>query len=303
MKKLILLAILAIFSITALAKETVKIFYAFSAADSIANYGRTLVDVANRQQDKYLFVFDVKPGAGGAVSAQYVDQNPSDTILMSSAAFFVRPNFYPKDSHSIDHFQQLKVLCTAPMAIASTKYVDWKSVPQDRPVTIGISGLGATSHLDALQIQKRFPQLQPVPFKSTTDAINALEGGFIDMSVGFLSEYKPWQGYNEGHRAMTIMGITGKTSVAGVPTLASQGFKLLDQMSNPQQLIISSKISKAKREEWFAILDQAARSKEVLDSYAIDDCVPNTMTSQQNLKFFDRQKKLWHDLSQTVKID
>ena len=249
-------------------------------------------------------MFDVKPGAGGTIAAQYIDQNPADTILLGSAAFFVRPHTFPNESHNLDNFQQLKVLCTAPMAIASVKYATWDQIPRDKPLTIGVSGYGTTSHLDSLQIKKQYPQLEPVPYKSTTDTLNALQGGFLDFAVGFLSEFKPWQGRNATNAAaITVLGITGKHSVAGAPTLASQGFKSLDQMSNPQQLIISKKISAEKREEWFNILNRAAQSTEVLNAYAVDDCVPNNMTSQQNLKFYEQQRKLWRELSSQVKIN
>ena len=47
------------------AKETISIVYGWTPGDSAANYSRTLVKEANDLQDKYQFIFDTKPGAGG----------------------------------------------------------------------------------------------------------------------------------------------------------------------------------------------------------------------------------------------
>ena len=61
MKKLVI-ALLCSLALTAQAqtRETVTIIYGFSAADSSANYGRNLANEANKLQNKYNFLFDVK---------------------------------------------------------------------------------------------------------------------------------------------------------------------------------------------------------------------------------------------------
>ena len=57
MKKL--LAILfAVFALSAQARETITIIYAFGVGDAMANYDRALVDEANKLQDKYTFLFE-----------------------------------------------------------------------------------------------------------------------------------------------------------------------------------------------------------------------------------------------------
>jgi tripartite-type tricarboxylate transporter receptor subunit TctC len=220
-----------------------------------------LVNEANQIQTKYRFIFDVKPGAGGTIAAQHAKNSPN-TILATSAAFFVRPNVYPKDSHDIDHFNGLMIQCTAPMAVASTKYRSWDQVPTDKEITFGITGLGATSHLVSLKVQEKFPKLILIPFKSPTDATLALVGGQIDLSVGFLSEFQQWADKGPDIK-VNVLGITGQHSAQDVTPMFKQGFKDVIHMGNPQQLIVPKSVPKNQQQEWHQILTQAAAAASV----------------------------------------
>ena len=165
MKK-ILASLLAAVSLIAAAKENITIYYSWSASDTAANFHRVLADEANKIQNKYNFVFDVKPGAGGSIAANHVLNQPN-AIVATASAFFIRPNFFPNESHDISKFQALFPQCSAPAVITSKKYRTWSEVPADRPVSIGMSGMGTTTHLIAAQIAKKYPNLVIVPFKST----------------------------------------------------------------------------------------------------------------------------------------
>lgn len=301
MKQIILALLLAVASGVSTAREMVTVVFAFGPGDSVANYGRTLVEAANRGQDRYQFVFDAKPGAGGTIAAQHVGKTPN-TILATSAAFFVRPNVYPKDSHSIDQFAGLMIQCTAPMAIGSVKYRSWSEVPRDRDITFGITGLGATSHLVGIQIQKRFPRLILVPFKSPSDANAALVGGHIDMTVGFLSEFQQWSGKNNTVR-INSLGVTGRYAAQNVATLTSQGFEEVENMGNPQQLIVSRSVPESQRQEWHNILFKAAQSQEVKRAYEADACVPAANSFKHTQQLFDTQTQFWQQLTAGIKIN
>ena len=93
MKK-ILAILLSAFALAANARENVTIIYGFSAADNASNYSRNLAEEANKIQDKYNFMFDVKPGAGQVIAFNYVKDTPN-TVFMTSGAYWLRPNFYP----------------------------------------------------------------------------------------------------------------------------------------------------------------------------------------------------------------
>jgi tripartite-type tricarboxylate transporter receptor subunit TctC len=300
MKRFLLAFLLTIFSSLSMAKEIVTIVFAFGPGDSVATYGRTLAEEANRIQNKYTFVFDARPGAGGTIAAKYVERIPN-TILATSAAFFIRPNVYPNDSHSIDQFSGLMIQCTAPMSVGSLKYKTWNEVPKDKEISFGITGLGAMSHLTALQIKEKYPNMLLIPYKSPTEATMALVSGQVDLTVSFLSEFTQWTGKN-GTAQIHVLGVTGPRSAQGAPTLYSAGFKEVDQMGNPQQLLVPNSVPLAQRQEWHKILTEAAQAPAVLASYRVDSCQPASFSFKEMQELFVKQTQLWRKLTTNVKV-
>ena len=140
MKKILALLLTAV-ALTAQAKENITIIYGFSAADNSSNYSRNLAEEANKIQDKYNFVFDVRPGAGQVVAFNYVKDTPN-TIFMTSGAYWLRPNFYPTQSYDVHEMRTIMTQCSVPFAVASGKYTNWKEVPKDQPITIATSEIG-----------------------------------------------------------------------------------------------------------------------------------------------------------------
>ena len=304
MSKLLAILFAALTIGLAQATEVVTINYAFSPADSMANYSRTLVNEANKLQDKYTFVFDTKPGAGGAIAAMWGKANPNNGIVMTSSAFFIRPNFYPNESHDVNDFKELLPECNAPIAVSSIKYKSWKEVPKDKQITIGVSGLGVTTHLVATQLQKNYPNLTVVPFKSTTDALLSMVGGNTDFSIGFLSEPENWS-KDTSKVKVVILGITGGKSIHNHPTLISEGFpKVIANLHAPHHLVVSNKVPNNKFDDYRAILFKASKTKSVQDSYAVDSCDPlNSISDSEIQPWFHMQNSRWKQLTYGVKIN
>lgn len=304
MKKL-LLAFLATLSLTAQAqKETQTLVYSWTAADTAANFYRALAEESNKIQNKYNFVFDTKPGAGGTVAANHVLNTPN-TIWINSSAAFIRPNLFPAESHNMADFRSLMPMCVAPFVISSTKYKTWKEVPRDAKLSIGISGLGATTHLVAIQIAKNYPNMQIVPFKSTSEALLATLSGNTDFAVGFLGDSEQYAKNTTSPKTIYWLGITGKETIKGVAPLITQGFsKDLADMSTPQQIFIPRKVSEEKYREIRKIFVEAARSKAVRDANAADNCVPNNQIPDAEIdNWYNSQLVLWRRLTKDVKLD
>jgi tripartite-type tricarboxylate transporter receptor subunit TctC len=303
MKKL-LATLLATISLSAVAqKETVTMFYSWSPADTAANFYRTLADESNKLQNKYNFIFDAKPGAGGTVAANHVLNNPNSIWINSSAAF-IRPNLFPNESHDMSQFRSLMPMCVAPFVVTSTKYKSWQDVPRNAKLNIGISGLGATTHLVALQVATQYPNMQIVPFKSTSDALLGVLSGTTDFAVGFIGDSEQYTKSDAAKRVYQL-GMTGKESIKGIPLLRNQGFPaVVADMSTPQQIFIPRKFPEEKFQEIRKIFVEAARSKSVRDANAADNCVPNNQIPTAELdNWFNSQLVLWRRLSATVKLD
>lgn len=299
MKKIITALLLAALTFTATAKENITIFYSWSAADTAANFHRTLADEANKIQNKYNFVFDVKPGAGGSIAANHVLAQPN-AILATASAFFIRPNFFPNESHDIAKFRSLFPQCAAPAVITSKKYKTWAEVPADRPISIGMSGMGTTTHLIAAQIAKKYPNLVIVPFKSTSEAVLSVLSDSTDMAVNFMGDSVQYVETNK----LNVLGATGSKTIGTVRPLSSQGFtRDLDVMDVPAQLLVPTNFSDAKAQEIRNIFLEAGRRQAVLDSYKPDFCQSNNQMADREIQpWYAKQTADWRRLTQGVSL-
>ena len=279
------------------AQTTVTIVWPFGMGDTQAQYSRSLVEELNKNQKKYTFILENKPGAGATIGAKHVAATPN-TVLSASTAFFVRPNFYPKESHSVADFRPLMTQCAAPMVIVSKRYRNWQEVNKSKPINIGISGLGATSHLMAMEIVKRYPNAQPVPYKGTREASMDVLAGNIELSVAFLGEVEGFLDKGELH----ALGISGRKVVRGVPTLESQGFAGVGEVVNMHSLQVPRSMPEAQYAELRGMVVQAARADSVQRAYAIDHCEPSNLDAVATQRWFDGQIALWKRLSQGVKL-
>jgi tripartite-type tricarboxylate transporter receptor subunit TctC len=296
MKK-ILFAFTLLMSSTTWAQTVISIVWPFGMGDTQAQYSRSLIEELNRNQNKYKFVLENRPGAGATIGAKWVGSNPN-AILSSSTAFFVRPNFYPADSHRAEDFQPLMTQCAAPMLIVSKRYQSWQQIDPKQAVSVGISGLGATSHLMAEQIKKKYPNAVIVPYKGTREAsIDAISGN-LDMSVAFLGEV---EGFLD-KKDLYALGITGPRSVRKIPTLESQGFLGTGEIVNMHSLIVPRSMPVEQYQELRKLVTRASRVAEVQRAYSVDYCEDSNLSSKQTSTWFEQQISLWKRLSQGVSI-
>ena len=88
MKKLLLL--LSLFVGSAFA-DPIKIssVWGFAVGSTQGTYYRAILDQANKEQSKYEFVFENKPGAGGSIGSDLVARAEPDgsTLLLISTSF------------------------------------------------------------------------------------------------------------------------------------------------------------------------------------------------------------------------
>ena len=298
MKKFLVAGALAVATVSAQAQQQISIIWPFGMGDTQAQYSRSLVQELNKAQKKYIFILENRPGAGAAIGARYVAATPN-TILSASTAFFVRPNFYPEDSHKVSDFRPLMTQCAAPMVIVSKKYKTWKEIDKTRPINIGVSGLGATSHLMAQEIIKLYPNAQPVPYKGTREASLDVISGNIEMSVAFLGEVEGFLAKGDLH----ALGISGRKLVRGIPTLESQGFAGVGEVVNMHSLQVPRTMPTEQYSELRAMVVEVARVASVQRAYAIDHCEPSDLTDVATQRWFDGQVTLWQRLSQGIKLN
>jgi tripartite-type tricarboxylate transporter receptor subunit TctC len=296
--------LLATLSINAVAKENITLAYSWGAGDNAANFYRALVAEANKLQNQYTFLFDTRPGAGGTIAANFTTNNPTNTLWINSSAGYIRPNLFPADSHSMADFRSILPMCVSPFVIASAKYKSWKDVPADAKLSIGMSGLGTTTHLVSIQIAKNYPNMTIVPFKSTSEALLNVLNGAVDFSVGFHGDSEQYT-RSDSPRQINWLGQTGRNSIKGTDLLSNQGFSrdLLD-MSTPQQIFAAKTLSEDRFKSIRKVLIEAGRARSVRDANVADNCIPNNqMPDNQIDAWFDAQVNQWKRLTVDVKLD
>lgn len=280
------------------AQQTVSLVWPFSMGDTQAQFSRSIVEELNRTQKKYTFILENRPGAGATIAAKYVAATPN-TVLAASTSFFVRPNFYPEESHKVSDFRPLMTQCGLPMVMVSKKYRAWNEIDRNQKIAIGVSGLGTTTHLVALEIAKRFPNAIVVPYKGGLEASVDVISGNIELAVGFLGEIGGLLDKGD----LFALGATGRRTVRGIATLESQGFTGVGEVVNMHSLQVPRTMPESQYIELRGMIVEAAKADSVQRAYAVDYCEPSNLDSQATLRWFDSQVVLWKRLSQGVKLD
>jgi len=138
-----------------------------------------------------------KPGANGAVAAQYVAQSEPDgyTLFFTTAgAIALSPAFHPdlnydpiKDFAAVGEaaINSQVLVVNAGLKVNSARELAELARKKPGTITIGITGRGAMSDL-ALQLFEADAgiRLQSVPYRGTAQAITDVLGGRLDGLVG-----------------------------------------------------------------------------------------------------------------------
>ena len=156
-----------------------------------------------------------------------------------------------------------------------------------------------------MQLVKKYPNLTPVPFKGTSEALMNVLNGNIDFAVNFFGDIESWTGNNQTGKIIRVLGVTGVKSFEGYQPLTSQGFeKDLAWMSPPHQYVTSAKMTDEKFNEIKNIIQQAQETARVKAAYFIDRCEPiPAMTNAQVKQWYNDQTEKWRKLSAEVKIN
>jgi tripartite-type tricarboxylate transporter receptor subunit TctC len=292
MKKLIIL-ILSVAAFAASAKENVQIHFPFLLYPS---FGHKMVEEANKLQDDWNFVIVPKIGAGGVIAAQTVINENYKSLLAGTSSFFIRPLLYKNTSYDIKQFRTLIAQCDLPMVVVSKKYKSFAGIETNQRITIAVTGLGATTHVVALEIMKKFPNVTVVPYSGVPDTLRAIISGDVDMAVGFVKQLQ--EHINSG--TVAALGITGNTSYLNIPTLKSQKFAGAEDIANIFFLAAGPQTPPELHEKWRKIFEQANTTASVQQSYKDEFCTP---VKESGNNWINVQHQYWKNATSGIKIE
>lgn len=291
MFKKIIATILMMVSLSAFAAERVSIVWGFAPGSNQANFYRAMVNELNATQKKYEFVFENRPGAGGAVAARYVLNNPDTAVLGGTSTFFLRSQFDHQTGYATSEFQPVLVQTLgAPLVLLSKKHHTMKEMSkQSSDITVSISGAGSSSHLMASVLKESLLKVKIVNYVSLVDANKDIMGQHIDSGWNFyadvdkLIESKAAQG----------LALTGKKSHNGVPTFKQVGIQGFDDLTSNTAMYASAKMPREKVLEIHAMLREVNRNQKIKDFYAREYSTPADMDYEQTRQWYIGQEVFW----------
>lgn len=294
MKKLLTL-FLALTAISAFAnaKQNITIYWPFSVASNQVNFARSVIEESNKQQSKYQFIVDFKSGAGGTVAAQHVVRDTNQlNLLTSSSSFFVRPVYYPGESHKTEDFRPIYIQCTGqPMAILSVKYKNIDELRKQKRLTIGI-GLGSITESAARELQKNLPntELDFIPYGGTLPAVQDMLGGTLDLAASFVSDTKQFVETGK----LTVIGSTGTRDFEGYKSFHTQKIRGFEELVGNYLIVAPARISDQQAEELHNILRKGAQSSTTLKGYYDSDvCAGADLNWKQTQDTYKRWQQYW----------
>jgi tripartite-type tricarboxylate transporter receptor subunit TctC len=307
MKKVIFSLALLLASVSSFADAAIKVpgVWGFAVGSTQGTYYRAILEQANKEQNKYEFQFEHKPGAGGAIASRYVfDQQPKLAILAHSAAFYVRPNLYPDTPYSFDQFKPVMVMGFAPATLV-TKQKTLEQLLAQKKLSIGTAGTGSSTHLMAETFVKGIKNAKDkdivmVHFKDTNEAFTSVMGGHTDATFEFLGDAKA-----KANVDIALVGITGKNQVDGIDPLSKSGFKDMEGLSGIFAIYVPVATPAEVTRELQAILLKAEKSDKVQELYKKDytskDAYMQTPSDLNN--WYQSTVRQYRSLTKDIKVN
>jgi len=184
-------------------QRQVTIVVPFAAGGSADLLARNLVQ---HMQAKYgvPFVVENRSGAGGSIGTAYVAKAANDglTLLLGTISTqAINPFLYTNLTFDAERdFQPISLLVTLPNLLFANPRLPARTVPEliaylkanDGKVSYGSSGYGTSGHLSTMMFQiATGTNMTHVPFRSTTDEINNMIGGHIDLAIDSMTTAWP----------------------------------------------------------------------------------------------------------------
>ena len=140
-------------------------------------------------------IVESKPGAGGVLGAEHVARAKPDgytLLLTASGTMGVNPYVYKLNYQPLEDFDQVTVLVDLPFVVVTNNQFPAKNLQEfiaygrEHPgeITFGNAGMGTQQHLTQMMFARAAGiDVNIVPYKGSSPAINDLLGGHIDAAL------------------------------------------------------------------------------------------------------------------------
>jgi tripartite-type tricarboxylate transporter receptor subunit TctC len=177
-------------------------------------------------------VIENKGGAGGSIGTGIVAKAPNDgyTLLLGTASTHaINPALYARLSYDVERdFAPISPLVRLPNLLVVNNKLPVNSVPEliayakanDGKINYGSAGNGTSSHLSAVMFTHAIgTNMTHVPFRATSDEMNAMIGGHIDLAIDSMTTIWPLAKAGE----VRALAVSTPQRVATAPDLPTIG--------------------------------------------------------------------------------
>jgi tripartite-type tricarboxylate transporter receptor subunit TctC len=292
MKKIILIIGALLVAASSFAQQSVPIVWPFAPGSNQANFARAIVEEANKQQTKYVFHFENKPGAGGSIAANYVVNYNGIALLHSNSSFFVRPVYYPNESHKVSDFTPVAIQCTGqPFVVVSSKYKSLAELRSQDKLNMGVI-MGSLTEALGRELKANLPKADVVfvGYNNSLQPTQEMIGGTLDLNVDLPASIIQWIENGKAH----VIGISGTKDFANMKSFSNQGIRGFEELVANYHLLASAKTDPAVVQELHVILRKAIKDSSRLAAlYKADYCTQVDVDLKTSNEMYDRWGRNW----------
>lgn len=221
----LLTALLAVVSISAYSAETISIQSPYAANHSGTAAMFKILEEANRQQSRYNFILEFKPGGEQIIAIKQMDEQPQNRLAIIAPKYV---EHITSGRLSRDDYEPVWALGDACWAVIANVGDDRKGVASlqgQRELVVGGVGFGNAAHLTALQLGEKYGfKVRYVPFKSNFDALVLMTAdGSVNMVLERVSNYKQMREKNPNIKVLAMSCPQRHPDIPNIRTLAEQG--------------------------------------------------------------------------------
>jgi tripartite-type tricarboxylate transporter receptor subunit TctC len=186
------------------------------------------------QKDKWTFIVDNKPGAGGNIGLDAVAKAKKDGYTLGTgqtANLAINPALYSKlPFDSLKDFAPVVLLASQPLVLvvradsAIKTVADVKTQSQARPLNMASAGTGTVGHVGGEMFAKRAGiKIMHVPYKGAGPAVTDMLGGQTD--IYFATPPSVLSMIKSGKlRAVAVTSLQRIDVLPQTPTVAESGY-------------------------------------------------------------------------------
>ena len=213
---------------------TIRIIVGTVAGGAIDPYVRMIAEHMSKTIGQPIII-ENKPGASGALAAQYIADQPADgsIIWLGTQAFTeIVPNMFPDSRWKIDQFHPIIRGVEAPLVFIVNpsvpannlaEFIKWAKQNKGK-LSYSSYQAGTPSHFLGFQLNEKFDlDLTHVPYRGSGLQVTGLLGGHSQF--GFTQVNSSLPHVRAGKlKALATTGPTRDRSMADVPTFAELGY-------------------------------------------------------------------------------